>query len=219
MSVTRARIVIVDDHPIFRIGLEVLVRREVDLDLVADATTSASAVELAEQVRFDVALVDAGTSVVEDLYRIQPACKVIVVSVIDEPVRIADMMRVDAAGYVLKTQPIEELLEAIRMVVHGGRYLPPTISSAEVEALSHNGARPFDLLSAREREVFAFLMRGESNDDIATALTISRRTVETHRQRILKKMQAHSIVELFRIASRYGLFGRGDLHRHMEAPS
>jgi DNA-binding NarL/FixJ family response regulator len=115
------------------------------------------------------------------------------------------MLRAHACGYALKTQPVDEIIEAIRQVLGGCRYLPPTVSADAVDAeLASDPADPLRRLTRREREVFELLIRGNSNDEIAIRLIIARRTVETHRQRIMGKLSAHSIVQMQRVAARHG---------------
>jgi DNA-binding NarL/FixJ family response regulator len=126
-------------------------------------------------------------------------------SVLDEPTIIAMMLRAGAAGYALKTQPPEEIIEGIRLVLGGGRYLPPSIpTDAVLSLLNERADRPLQRLTRRELEIFELLIRGHSNDEIATKLFIARRTVETHRQRIIKKLAAHSVLEMIRVAARQG---------------
>lgn len=205
-----AQTILVDDHPLFRLGLRALLRRELELDFVGEAATADEALHLARQTRVDVALIDmvmpggGGVALAVRLHELQPDCKIVGLSVVDEPVRIAEMLRAGASGYVLKTQPFEQIVAAIRLVLGGVRYLPPGISHDEVDAITAGDARPFERLTPREREVFDRLIRGQTNGVIASALFISMRTVETHRQRILKKLDAHSIVELLHLATRHG---------------
>jgi len=126
-------------------------------------------------------------------------------SVIDEPGLIADMLRAGASGYALKTQAVEDIVAAIRQVAGGVRYLPPTVSRDAIDVeLACEGELPLGRLTRREREIFELLIRGYSNAEIAGQLFIAQRTVETHRQRIIKKLSARSIFELQRIAARYG---------------
>lgn len=209
--VSRAGVAIVDDHPLFRQGLAVALRRELDLDVIGEAGSPASALELARQFQFDVAVVDllmpemTGISLASELFHLQPRCKILGLSVIDDPGLIADMLRAHACGFALKTQPIAEIVDAIRLVLGGMRYLPPSVSRDAVDAeLARTVLDPLQRLTRREREVFELLIRGHSNDEIATQLLISRRTVETHRLRVCKKLSAHSIPQLQRIAARYG---------------
>ena len=115
------------------------------------------------------------------------------------------LLRAHACGYALKTQPVSEIIEAIHQVIGGLRYLPPTVSSDAVDAeLSGGRDAPLQRLTKREREIFELLIRGNSNDEIAIRLFIARRTVETHRQRIMNKLSSHSIVQMQRIAARHG---------------
>lgn len=209
--VQKTQIVIVDDHPLFRAGLAVALRRELDLEVLAEAADSAEAIELAKVMTIDVAVVDvlmpavSGISLASELCEIQPGCKILGLSVIDEPTLITDMLRAGASGFALKTQPTEEIVEAIRTVIGGVRYLPPRVSHDAIDCeLVQTTGRPLGRLTRREREVFELLIRGHSNDDIAGHLFIARRTVETHRQRIMKKPSARSIVEMLRVAAVHG---------------
>lgn len=205
----RTRTLLVDDHPLYRVGLRTLLSREPTLECAGEAGTAEEALAIVKGTRIDVALVDLmlpavdGVELTRQLLAVQPACKIIGLSVLDEPVRIAAMMRAGASGYVLKTQPVEQLFEAIATVLQEIRYLPPTISGQQIEMVKH----PLERLTRREREILGYLIAGQSNDAISSALFISRRTVETHRQRILTKLGAHTIVELFEVASRHGLSG------------
>jgi two-component system nitrate/nitrite response regulator NarL len=207
----KVQIAVVDDHPLFRQGLVVALRREADLEVVGEAGNAEEAIELARSVAFDVAVVDilmptmSGVSLTSRLFEIQPRCRVLGLSVIDEPGLIADMLRAHACGFALKTQPTTEIVEAIRQVLGGLRYLPPGVSRDAVDTeLAGTRARPFLRLTPREREVFELLIRGLSNDEIAIKLVIARRTVETHRQRIMNKLSAHSVAQMQRIAALHG---------------
>jgi DNA-binding NarL/FixJ family response regulator len=205
------RVAIVDDHPLLRHGLAVALRREPDLDMVGEAGDAAIALELAKRIELDVAVIDvlmpdvSGISLASELFEIQPRCKILGLSVIDDPGLIADMLRAHACGFALKTQPVTEIVEAIRLILRGVRYLPPGVSPDAVDAeLARTTQDPLQRLTRREREVFELLIRGLTNDEIAARLFISRRTVETHRQRIGKKLSAHSIAQMQRIAARHG---------------
>jgi DNA-binding NarL/FixJ family response regulator len=208
---TKGRILIVDDHPLFRQGLAGALRGECDLVVVGEAGNSADALELAGRVAPDIAIVDmlmprtSGITLAAELHEHHPACKVLGLSVIDEPCLIADMLRGHACGFALKTQSIAEITDAIRQVLGGMRYLAPGISQDAVDAaLTESAGSPLGNLSKREREVFELVIRGHTNDEIATALFISRRTVETHRQRVSHKLSAHSIAQLQRISAVHG---------------
>jgi DNA-binding NarL/FixJ family response regulator len=207
----KACVAIVDDHPLFRQGLTVALRYAPDLEVIGEAGDAVSAIELARRCELDVAVVDlllpgmSGISLASELHAVQPRCKVLGLSVIDDPCLIADMLRARACGFALKTQSTLEIIEAIRQVLGGLRYLPPGVSRDAVELeLARTERNPLHHLTRREREVFELLIRGHTNDEIAMQLVISRRTVETHRQRIGKKLSAHSVIQMQRIAARHG---------------
>jgi DNA-binding NarL/FixJ family response regulator len=211
IEVKKARVAVVDDHPLFREGLLFALRREQDFEVVGAAGCAVEALGLARQVTIDVAMIDilmpttSGISLTSELFELQPQCRVIGLSVIDDPGLVADMLRARACGFASKTQPISEVIGAVRQVLGGLRYLPPCISHDAVEAeLSAAPHHPLQRMTRREREVFELLIRGHSNEEVATQLFITRRTVETHRQRIMKKLSARSIVELQRMAARHG---------------
>lgn len=209
-----ATVMIVDDHPLFRQGLAVALRAEPDLDVVGEAGTATDALQLLREKPIDVAVLDimmpgvSGITLAAEFHEINPDCVILGLSVIDDPGLIADMLRASAAGYALKTQPVGEIVQAIRDVLGGVRHLPPRVSRDAVQAeLEGPGSRPLQRLTRREREIFELLIRGHSNDSIATKLFIARRTVETHRHRIMNKLSAHSIVQMQRLAARYGDLG------------
>lgn len=210
----KACVVLIDDHPLFRRGLAVALRGEPDLEVVGEAGNAEEARELARNLTIDVAAVDmlmpsvSGIGLTHELRELQPQCRILGLSVVDEPGLIADMLRAGASGYALKTQPVEAIIDALRQVAGGMQYLPPTISRDTIENEANgNGEVPLARLTRREREIFELIIRGYSSAEIAAQLYIALRTVETHRQRITKKLSARSIFELQRIAARYGGLG------------
>jgi DNA-binding NarL/FixJ family response regulator len=210
-GLVKARLALIDDHPLFRQGLAVALQREPDLEVVGEAGNAAEALALARMMPIDAAVVDilmpttSGITLASELYEIQPTCRVLGLSVIDEPCLIADMLRAHACGFALKTQTTAEIVDAIRQVLGGLRYLPPTVSRDAVDGeLEGTPGQPLERLTRREREVFELIIRGHSNDEVATKLFIARRTVETHRQRIMKKLSAHSVAQMQRLAALHG---------------
>lgn len=209
-----AQAVLVDDHPMFRAGLRVLLARDSRLHIVAEASSVSEAVAIAAQHPLDVAVVDmvmphaGGLELVRQLRAVQPGCKILGLSMLEEPVRIAEMLRAGAAGYALKSQPIEEINEAIHTVLGDVRYLAPQLAHGALHALlATDTPFPVETLTPRERVVFDLLVRGGTNDVIARRLEIARCTVETHRRHIMHKLEAASIVDLVRVAMRHGLIG------------
>ena len=214
VAVQRAQIAIVDDHPLFREGLSLALRDVPALDVVGQAGNAQEALALAAQTALDLAVVDilmpvvSGISLAAQMLSVRPTCKILALSVIDEPVLIADMLRAGAGGYAFKTQPTTEIVEAIHAVLGGIRYLPPRVSrDAIASELIATAWRPLESLTRRERQVFDLLIRGQTNDQISEVLFIAKRTVETHRQRIMNKLSARSVVDMIRIAARHGALG------------
>jgi DNA-binding NarL/FixJ family response regulator len=210
VTATRTRLLLVDDHPMFRRGLAAVLRNEPELEVSAEAGDADAARRSMLSHTFDLAVVDmlmpgiSGITLTQELRELQPHCRVIGLSAVEEPGLIADMLRAGASGFVLKTQPVPEIVEAIRRVGGGTRYLPPSIDAGAIEAHTRTTGRPVSRLTPREREVFELLIRGYSSPAIAERLQIALRTVETHRQRITRKLSTRSIVELQRIAALYG---------------
>ena len=121
---------------------------------------------------------------------------------------LAEMLRSGASGFALKTQPVSEIVDALRSVLGGRRSVPAAAREQIDTLLSSPDAWPLERLTPREREVFDLLVSGDTNDDIAVKLSISKRTVETHRLRVTTKLAADSLGDLFRLAVRHGLVGR-----------
>jgi len=210
----KAKVAVVDDHPLFRQGLATAIRGTMDLEVAGDAGNANDAIELVSTLVIDLVIVDilmptmSGISLAAEIYDRRPDCKILGLSVIDEPGLIADMLRAHASGYALKTQGVDEILDAIRQVLGGIRYLPPSVSRDAIEELLDSPPhKSLDRLTRREREIFELVIRGRSSDEIATELSISRRTVETHRQRVMRKLSAHSLAQMQRIAARHGGLG------------
>lgn len=213
LDVLKSQLLIVDDHPLFREGFVATIQREPDLEVVAEAGTAADAMEAARTVAFDVAVVDvllpttSGVTLVGTLLDLVPRCKILALSVLQEPTVIATMLKAGAHGYALKTQHPAQITDAIRAILIGQRYLPPLVALSSVMELARGSrGRPLERLTRREREVFDLLLVGHTNEQIASKLFISKRTVETHRQRIMKKLDAHSLLDMIRVAAKQGAF-------------
>jgi DNA-binding NarL/FixJ family response regulator len=207
---TKTRLLVVDDHPLFRQGIGALIATTTDLDLVAEAGTLEDACEQAVRAEIDVAIVDvlmptvSGIRITRELRTVWPSCRVLGLSVVEEPCVIAEMLKAGAFGFAMKTEPPAKILQAIRDTANGVRYLPHHVSE---DAIAHANPRSLEdaHLTKREREILELTIRGYSNTEIGSRLFIARRTVETHRHRIAKKLSTRSIVELQRIGALYGL--------------
>jgi len=212
-SVAPVRTLIVDDHPMFRLALREVVSRQPGLVVVAETGSVAEAIAYVANHIIDVAIVDIllpdarGVTFVRHLRAVQPACKVLAVSGIDEPLQMAEMLRAGASGVAHKSQPGAEIVAALRAVIAGERSVPGSMRDQIEQLLGNGNVWPLDRLTPREREIFDLLVAGYANKDIATKLFISPRTVETHRQRITSKLAARSVNDLFQLALRHGLIG------------
>lgn len=207
------RVFLIDDHPLFREGLAGAIQAEPDLEVVGQAATLDELRAQAPEVEPDVAVVDllmplvSGIGVTRELGELLPRCRVLGLSAVVDAAAIAEMLRAGARGFALKTQPAPEILDAVRRTAAGDSYLPSSVSREAVDAELAGGAPPsLAQLTRREREIFELMIRGYTNPEIAARLFISLRTVETHRHRIVKKVCARSIVEMQRLAARYGRF-------------
>ncbi len=214
--VERVRTLIVDDHPMFRLAFREVLARQPEFEVIAEAGSVAEAIECLSHHVFDVAIVDLalpdgrGDVFVERVLDAQPDCKVLALSGIDEPTQMAAMLRAGASGFVQKSQPVDEIVDALRVVVGGGRTVPAAARDEIDKLLDSPDAWPLERLTRREREVFDLLVGGYTNDGIAAKLFISRRTVETHRQRIMNKVAARSLGDLLQLAVRHGLVGSNE---------
>lgn len=205
------RVALVDDHPTFRDALAALLEDH-GFVVVAHAQSANEALALAHTTSIDVTVVDvvmrptSGVQLTEELARLRPSWRILGLSGRGEPGLIADMLKAGAIGFALKLQPASEIIEALHAVACGQRYLPPAADRERIAMeLTTAPTNPLQVLTAREREVFARVIRGSSNDEIATALFLSPRTVETHRLRLTNKLNTRTLLELQRLAARYAL--------------
>lgn len=218
------RVALVDDHRLFREGLRMVLEGQPDLNVVAEASDAREAFGVVDAAKPDVVVLDValpgidGIEAARELVRRSPRQRVLMLSMHSDEAHVAHALAAGASGYALKDQSADAVIDAIRTVARGQKYLSPRISRFGLDEklhLSANGGEngkskagpggPVDLLSPREREVFAMLVRGSSNHAVATRLCISIKTVETHRAHILKKLTLHSIADLVRFAARNGL--------------
>jgi DNA-binding NarL/FixJ family response regulator len=210
-AVSRSQILLVEDQPLFCAGLAQAVGRESDLALVAGVVARASAAEMLATTHVDLVIVDMlmshsnGISLANEMLAVRPELKILALSVVDEAVTIATMLRAGARGYALKTQSGDEIIVAIRTVLAGNTYLPPHVPHETILAMVQAaGDRRLARLTRRECEIFNLLIRGNTNEQIGSLLFISRRTVETHRLHIMRKLATPSLIEMIRLAAREG---------------
>ena len=209
------RVMIVDDHRFFCIGLRAVLDAEADMEVVAEAHTARDAYALAGTTSPDVILLDlglpgeSGLSVLREMRRLHSGCRVLVLSVNGDLDTVSFALRAGAAGYALKDQEPVEIVSALRSVATGHRFVAPSLAEPlERRELEDSGARRHDTalerLSRREAVVFDLLARGRNNEAIAEELFISVRTVATHRSHIFAKLELHSLAALVRLAATSG---------------
>jgi len=219
--VSAIRILIADDHPVFRFGLRTLLESEHGLEVIGEAGTGEEAVAQTEALRPDVVLMDInlpGMNGVEATRRIMqtwPQTGVLIVTMLDDNSLLA-ALRAGARGYLLKGAAAEETLRAIRAVSHGEAIFSPAIARRLVEAVAAPppGAPtqpPFPALTVREREILAYIARGVSNAAIAKQLSLSLKTVRNHVSSILDKLQVSDRLQAGLRAREAGLGGEAQV--------
>jgi two-component system, NarL family, response regulator NreC len=205
------RVLIVDDHAVFRAGLKLLIDAEDDLEAVGEAGTARDAIFQARALEPDVVLLDivmpdqSGLDAMPTLLHERPEMKVLILSMQDDPQYIRQAFAAGASGYVLKEAADTEVVAAIREVAGGSSYVHPAVGAKLVAAETAEARRAQeDPLSDREREVLRLLALGHTNQEIAAQLYISVRTAETHRAHIMQKLRLSSRAELVRYALEQG---------------
>ena len=210
------RILLADDHHLFRNGLRRILEGQNTFEIVAEASTGLEAVELAKVHKPDVAVVDIamkelnGIEATAQLLRHSPETGVLILSMYSDERYVIRAVKAGARGYLLKDSLEEGLIEAIQSVQAGQAYFSPSVAKLLQEAHGRGlGEQQFDdryeLLTDRERQLYHMLAEGRSNKEIAARLSLSLHTVETHRTRIMDKLGVHSIAELVLSAVRRGL--------------
>jgi DNA-binding NarL/FixJ family response regulator len=209
------RILIADDHQIVRQGLRFLLEKEPDLKVVAEAEDGRTTVRLARELNpgviiMDVAMPDLnGIEATRQIIAESPATKVIALSMYADRRFVVNMLKAGASGYLLKDCAFEELTRAIRVVLAHKTYLSPGVTDILVKdcklGTPANEPSAFGLLTPREREVLQLMSEGNTTAQIADQLHVSIKTVESHRQQLMQKLNLRSVAELTKYAIREGL--------------
>jgi two-component system, NarL family, response regulator NreC len=206
------RIVIVDDHAVVRSGLKLLLDGQADLEVVGEAGDARTAVFEVRAQKPDVILMDvvmptgSGIEATPEVLKEAPDAKVLILSMQDDPAYVREAFAAGASGYVLKEAADAELVAAVREVAAGQRYVHPTLGARLVAAEADERARAEeDPLSEREHEILRLLALGHTNQEIASQLYLSVRTVETHRAHIMQKLRISTRAELVRYALEHGV--------------
>ena len=204
------KILLADDHTIVRQGLKLILSAHPDMEVVGEAANGREAVEMADKLRPDVVLMDVqmpelnGIEATKKMVAAQPRIRILVLSMHKESVYVREILKAGARGYILKDAIDTELLNAVRSVAKGDGYISPAVAGALNEKGKH-ATSPVDLLSTREREVLLLIAEGKTNKEIATKLNLSVYTVDSHRGKIMEKLNLHSAGELVRFAIKNGL--------------
>jgi DNA-binding NarL/FixJ family response regulator len=213
------RVVLVEDHAIIREGLRSLFATERDFEVVAEAEEGRAALRLAENHRPDLIVTDLsmpqmdGIDLIAAIKKQNPKIRVIALTVHRNDEYVLAALKAGADGYVLKEANYSELITAARTVLRGKHYLCPEISGNLIEVYLDGEKRPrrkspLETLSRREREIVSLIADGQTNKQIADRLCISVKTVETHRYKIMTKLNVHNAAALITVALERGLIRR-----------
>jgi DNA-binding NarL/FixJ family response regulator len=216
MSDDPIRVLVADDHAIVRTGIRHVLESEPGFTVVGEASNGAEAIELARSLQPHVAVLDismpgsTGLQVTQELRRLAPETRVLILSMHDNTEYVLESVRAGAHGYILKDTAATELRGAIHAVRRGESYFSPPIAR-RLTAVVRGITEEEDLLgqlTARERQVLVGVAQGRTNREIALELGISHRTVETHRESLMRKLGIRTVAGLTRVALEAGLIGR-----------
>ncbi|WP_409483558.1 response regulator [Arsenicicoccus dermatophilus] len=215
VSQERIRVLVADDHVLYRRGLEMVLAQEPDIEIVGEAGDGAEAVQLAEELVPDIVLMDvrmprlSGSEATARVRASVPSVKVVMLTMSDEHQDLYESVRAGATGYLLKDVPGEEIADGIRQAAAGQSLISPPMASKLLQEFAHlikredeRPAMPVPRLTDRELQVLKLVARGLANKDIATELFISENTVKNHVRNILEKLQLHSRMEAVMFAVR-----------------
>lgn len=206
------RVLVADDHMIVRTGIRHVLEGQAEFEVVGEAASGEEALELTPRLKPDVVLLDismpgpSGLQVTERLRATSPGTRVLILSMYDNAEYVLESVRAGAHGYLLKDTAATELRDAVRTVCRGDSYFSPPVATRLTAAVrgeeAHSG---LEQLTGRERDVLLGIARGQTNKEIAGELGISHRTVETHRESLMRKLKLRSVAELTRFALSAGL--------------
>ena len=204
------RILLADDHVMFRQGCRVLLE-QAEMVVIGEASDGLEALRLAHAHTPEVAVLDIampllnGLETTRRLRETVPQTKIIVLTMHSEESYVLEALQVGVAGYVLKTQAAVDIVQAIHDAIHGAFYLSPRVANAVVRAYLTGSTLPPDPLTSREREIVQRIAEGQTTKEIAALLGLSVKTVESHRINLMRKLDIHETATLVRYAIRRGL--------------
>jgi len=211
----KIRILLADDHKIMREGLKALIDKQTDMEVADEAQDGAAAVKLARKLLPQIIIMDIGMpemngiDATRQILSENKDVKIIALSMHSDRRFVMEMLKAGASGYLLKDSAFEELVGAVHTVMAGQPYLSPRITDIVVKEYLNNVPKNetsvFTILTVREREVLQLLAEGKSTKQIASALNLSVKTVETHRQQMMDKLKIRTVAELTKYAIREGI--------------
>lgn len=208
---SKIRVLLTDDHTLFRQGIKTLLALESDIEVAGEASNAGDALTLTAQLRPDLVLMDIGMpgmssfEATRQIRREHPDTRVVFLSMYDDDDYLSECVDIGANGYVLKDSPADQLVGAIREVQRGGSFLSPRLLTRLVNDFRVHGraggrqAR-FDMLTKREREILKLLAEGQSVKDIASQFDLSVKTVEAHKFNLMRKLDIHNKAQLVQYA-------------------
>ena len=209
----KIKLLLVDDHPVVRKGLHSCLANRDNLKIVGEAADGAESIQKAKELEPDIVLMDInmpgmdGLAVTETLRKESPKIKVLVLSMHSSRDYVLRIIKAGARGYVLKDAPTDELVNAIEAVNAGDAFFSPSVARIALNqyVAESDDRDPMSKLSDREKEVLVQISNGKSNKEIASLLGIGVRTIETHREHIMRKLDIHSVAGLTKFAIAHGL--------------
>ena len=214
MSIKKIKVIIADDHLMVRQGFTVLLNAQPDIEVIGQAADGNEMVELVENLRPDVVLADIsmpnlnGIEATKIIHQRYPDMPVVMITIHTSSSYVIRALRNGARGYVVKNDDFQNVIQAIKTVSLGQRYLSSQVSEHIIDAVISGTSLDFNLderISIREREILQLIAEGNSNSQIAQKLVISARTVETHRTNIMRKLELTSQIDILRYAIQHGL--------------
>ncbi len=206
------RIIIADDHTLFRIGLRQMLESFAGISVVAEAANAAQMLEAARTVATDLLISDltmpgtGSTQLIEQLHREYPSLPILILSMHDEPATVRRALQAGATGYLTKESSPDTLHAAVRQVAAGERFIPPGLAEMLAFESVRTSGLPHETLSQRERQIFKLIAQGVSLNQIAEQLHLSPKTVTTHKTHLMEKLDIANNADLIRYAIEHKLF-------------
>jgi two-component system response regulator NreC len=214
LSINKIKVIIADDHAMVRQGFMVLLNAQPDMEVVGEAADGNEMVELAANLRPDVVLADIsmpnlnGIEATKIIHQRYPDMPVVIITIHTSSSYVIRALRNGARVYVVKNDGFQNVIQAIKTVSQGQRYLSNQVSEQIIDAVISGTSMDFNLderISIREREILQLIAEGNTNSQIAKKLVISARTVETHRTNLMRKLELSSQIDILRYAIQHGI--------------